>query len=159
MDPTAEIAIQARRLRLLADQPEHQYGNERVEAALAEPGRVLDGPLIAGADPDERQAANLVRMLREPSARRGLIRVLLEWPVRAGLAVFYALPPERRAALREEPGPHVVGSSLDESIVEFMELLDVFGEELDTSELTDAERSELDEFRRESLRARLGLDA
>ena len=160
MDPAAEIAIQARRFRLLADQPEHQYGNERVDAALADPGRALDGLLGAGVDAGDRLAANLVRMLREPSARRGLIGVLRTWPVKTGLAVFYALPPERRVALRAEPGPHVAGSSLEQSIVEFMDLLDeTFGEESDTSELTDAERSELDEFRRTSLSRQVRINA
>ena len=98
------IAVQARRLNLLANRPDLLYPDAatRAERAIDERLHPLDAILVAGASEADRLCAVGVQMLRSGNgseAIRDLLGSLTEDDL---LAVYHSLPPERQEFCRRD---------------------------------------------------------
>lgn len=187
MDRAAEIAVQARRFRVLS---EHDLAeatpSQRIEYAMNAAWPVVDTILVVSADEADLLCAKAVARLREDSwcepdgsgTADAVLELLSAMPVDRLLAVYYALPQpdsdshggEAREALAHHPNldQHLVEGPPSDEIDPLIELLREywqFGEgnmvthpdRLDFGEDDDEAEREFAAFRHDCLRRMLGL--
>ena len=155
MNRATEIALLARRLRLLAARPASDTEWDRLQAAVEEPGCALDALLVAAPSERDLHCASVVREIQmtqpiiDPPSNPDMSRRLAElscFNATEAVATYFALHSED--AVR----PHMLACGDGGEIVAIREAVDeVFGQELDTSEFSSEEQAEWDQFRREWL--------
>jgi len=118
------IAVQARRLSLMASRPDLLYPGAatRAERAIADRLHPLDAILVAGASEGDRLCAVGVAMLRSGNGKDAIRDLLGSLTEDGLLAVYHSLPPDRQEFCRRDGvwthaidrGPPGIGWNIDE---------------------------------------------
>ena len=164
MDRALRIALLSRRLSVLARRPELLTADpdRRVDVALTDsppgPLPVMDAVLAAGAGELDRMCAHAVRWLTHNGDASVLDVLGVLSPDRV-VAMYYALPPERREATRLDPAwaYHVqqVEADMPAALDRVTEAVGDDREPVPATRAEAAIQDRLHAFRRDSLRDRL----